>query len=310
MRLKTVFWGNSEFVLPSLEVLRRETSLKAIFTGPDQSVGRNLKEIKIPEPKLFAQRYGIPVFQNEDLKSADLPAEIRNFDPDLMVVISYGKILPEKIFSLPPLGTVNLHASLLPHYRGASPIQQALLNGDLKTGVTIQKINAQLDAGNILLQRELEIDPRDTYLTLRPKLAEESGQLLEEYLRILSKAETLPEYPQNERVTYCSKISKQDGEIRWNLDARQIINKWRAFIQWPGIFCSFRGGALKLKQIEWIDEDGSQPGEIIKADKSGLWIRCGRGAISLLEVQPPNKKVMTYQDFLNGYRLKAGELFI
>ncbi|PKL12587.1 MAG: methionyl-tRNA formyltransferase, partial [Spirochaetae bacterium HGW-Spirochaetae-6] len=121
MRLNTVFWGNSEFVLPSLEVLARETRLGAIFTGPDQAVGRNLKSVKIPEPKLYGNLHGIPVFQNEDLKTEDLPGEIRKFEPDLMVVISYGKILPERIFSLPPLGTVNLHASLLPDYRGASP---------------------------------------------------------------------------------------------------------------------------------------------------------------------------------------------
>lgn len=310
MRLNTVFWGNSEFVLPSLEVLARETRLGAIFTGPDQAVGRNLKSVKIPEPKLYGNLHGIPVFQNEDLKTEDLPGEIRKFEPDLMVVISYGKILPERIFSLPPLGTVNLHASLLPDYRGASPIQQALLNGDGKTGVTIQKINAQLDAGNILLQKELEIEPGDTYLTLRPKLAQESGKLLEEYLRILTKEETLPEYPQNDKVSYCSKITKQDGEIRWEQSAREIFNKWRAFIHWPGVFCSFRGGALKLKQLEILSESQGKPGEIIRADKGGLWVRCGSGAISLLMVQPPNKNAMAYQDFLNGYRLKAGELFI
>lgn len=307
--LKTVFWGNSDFVMPSLRVLAQETRLLAIFTGQDKPFGRNLEKIKIPEPKELGLSLQIPVYQPASLKAPDVTEKIRTFAPDLMVVISYGKFIPHEIYSLPSLGTVNLHASLLPLYRGASPIQQSLLHGDSKTGITIQKINDKLDEGNLVFSKEMTIEPEDQYLSLRKKLSELSALTLKEYLDALRAGRVPEEFPQKGEASYCRKITKEQGRIAWSLlSAEEIANQWRAFFAWPGSFCFYQGKLLKLGALRAESEhQAGIPGEVLSADRNGILIRAREGAIRVLELQPENKKMMPVQDFLNGHRIQTGD---
>lgn len=308
--LKTIFWGNSEFVLPALEVLQKETKLLAIITGLDKPIGRRLEKIKIPEPKEKGLLWNVPVFQPETLKDENLVKVIKDLAPDLMVVVSYGKIIKEEIYSIPPLGTINLHASLLPQYRGASPIQQSLLNGDCKTGVCIQKINDFLDEGNLLLTKEIAIDSQDNYPILRNKLAHLSADVLKEFLNKIKKERKIEEKPQTGTPSFCKKITKEQGLISWHHQtAQEIYNHWRAFTLWPGIYTHFRGKTLKLKKILPLDWQEGESGQVLKASqKEGLIIKAKEGAIQILELQPENKKNMEFASFLNGYSLKVGDV--
>lgn len=306
---KTIFWGNSEFVLPTLEVLKKETHLLAIITGLDKPIGRRLEKIKIPEPKEKGLLWDVPVFQPATLKDAEFVKTIQDLAPDLMVVISYGKIIKEDIYSIPPLGTINLHASLLPQYRGASPIQQSLLKGDGKTGVSIQKINDFLDEGNLLLTKEIIIEPEDHYPILRNKLAHLSAEVLKELLHKIKQKEKIEEKPQIGTPSFCKKITKEQGLISWqHQTAQEIYNHWRGLTLWPGIHTYFRGKVLKLQKILPIDWKEGKPGQVLKASqKEGLIIKAKEGAIQILEIQPENKKNMEFADFLNGYSLKVGD---
>lgn len=312
MQFKTIFWGNSEFCLPTLEVLNQKTKLQQIFTGLDKPIGRNQKQIKIPEPKEFGLNHSIQVNQEQDLKTPLLEEEIRKIQPDLMIVLSYGKIIPKNIYELPKYGTINLHASLLPEYRGASPIQNSLLHGDLKTGVTIQRINDKLDEGNILLSETIEIQPNEKYPELRKRLSLITAQLLENYLNLLEKSILPPEQAQKGNTTYCKKILKEHGKILWTEEtASQIFNKWRAFYEWPGIYTFYQGKMIKFIEIENIENGlgNLKPGSVIKADKEGLIIQAKKGTIKVLKLQPADKKAMDWISFLNGHRLKSGDLF-
>ncbi|HCL56192.1 MAG TPA: methionyl-tRNA formyltransferase [Spirochaetia bacterium] len=308
MQFKTIFWGNSDFVLPALEFLYEYNHIAAIFTGPDQPYGRNKKQTKVPEPKIFGHKHNIPVFQDTDLKNPEIEKRIRALKPDLMVVISYGKIIPKNLFDIPQFGTVNIHASLLPNYRGASPIQQTLFHGDKETGITIQKINEKLDEGDVFAILPIPVEENDTAISLRRKLADLSVKGLAELIGKLKNKETVEFIPQNGTPSYCRKIHKEDGKIDWqNETAHDIFNKWRAFIQWPEIFTSYKETALKIKKIELIDWDLNEPGEIVQADKKGLIVKAKENAIEILSLQPANGKEISYLDFLNGYKLKVGE---
>lgn len=307
--LKTIFWGNSDFVPPVLQALKDETHLKAIMTGPDQPFGRRLEQVKIPEPKELGLAWGIPVYQPLSLKDPEMTNLIRKMEPDLMVVISYGKIIPEAIYSIPPLGTINLHASLLPRYRGASPIQQSLLNGDSKTGISIQKINHRLDEGNLLLSKEIAIEQEDHYVSLRKKLSELSAEILKEYLDALKQGKSLPEFPQAGEPSFCRKITREQGLIRWHeQSAEEVVNQWRALMLWPGVYTHYQQKTLKLSGLSAHEWQGGKPGEVLLAHrKEGLFIKAKTGAVKILEIQPENKKNMGFSDFLNGHPLKTGD---
>ena len=214
---------------------------------------------------------------------------IRKMEPDLMVVISYGKIIPEAIYSIPPLGTINLHASLLPRYRGASPIQQSLLNGDSKTGISIQKINHRLDEGNLLLSKEIAIEQEDHYVSLRKKLSELSAEILKEYLDALKQGKSLPEFPQTGEPSFCRKITREQGLIRWHeQSAEEVVNQWRALML-SREFIPLSAKTLKLSGLSAHEWQGGKPGEVRWLTvKKGFSLENRSGEI--LEIQPENKK--------------------
>lgn len=307
--LKTIFWGNSDFVLPSLKTVQEESDLLAIFTGLDHKIGRNNKKVKIPEPKEFGLEKNIDVFQNQDLNDPDLLSTIKELKPDIMIVISYGKIIPKSIFSIPRLGTINVHGSLLPKYRGASPMQQALLHGDKETGVSLQKINEKMDEGDLVLSSSLKIDKKDHYLSLKDKLAQLSASSLKELFAIAEDQNSLKATAQSGNISYCHKIKKSDGEISFEEEtAENIYNKWRAFYLWPGIFCKFKDSILKIKEIELVEDLNAKACEIVQADKSDFIVACKKGSIRIKSLQPQNKRAMSYKDFLNGHQIKKGDL--
>ncbi len=309
LQLNTIFWGNSDICLPTLTKLDELTSLKAIFTGKDKYIGRNKKKIKIPEPKEYGLERNIPVYQEDDLKKIEVQKIIKEINPDVMIVMSYGKIIPLSIFNLPPYGTLNIHTSKLPQYRGASPIQNSLLNGDLETGVTLQKINEKLDEGNIILLEKCSINSNETYLSLKEKLALLSAEIIEKYFNLLNKHNLPAEKKQEGNATYCHKIKKDDGKINFAKDnALTIYNKWRAFYLWPGIFCDFKNNILKIKEIDFIETEDGEAGSIIQADKTALIIKSAKNAIKINNLQPANRKPISYIDFINGFHIKQGNM--
>jgi len=309
--LRLIFMGSAELSCASLRALLEPPDfvVAAVVTQPDKPKGRELK-LRASPVKELALGANLPVLQPARARDVFFVAELRALEPDLIAVAAYGQILPPAILDLPRYGCLNVHTSLLPRYRGAAPIQWAILNGDTRTGVTIMKMDAGLDTGGILAQEETEISVRDDSETLHGRLATMGARLL---LR------TIPEYvsghltprPQSaEGVTYAAKLKKEDGRIDWHRPAESIWNQVRGLVPWPGAFTLLPGSAprqsLKIWKVE-IVEAGGQPGEILAADKSGPVVACGRGALRLLVLQREGGRRMDAPQFLTGHAMKTGD---
>ncbi|HOJ49194.1 MAG TPA: methionyl-tRNA formyltransferase [Spirochaetota bacterium] len=304
----SIFFGNSDFCLPSLNVLYQKTNLKLILTGEDKPIGRGMKSLKVPEPKKFALAHNIDFIQGYEFDDNVLD-RINSIKPDIMIVISYGKIIPKNVYEIPRIGTFNIHASILPKYRGASPIHEALINGDKKTGVTIQRINDKIDNGNIVYLKEIDILSEDNYLTLRDKLAALSADALSEFLDIAENGSII-EKTQEGPVSYCRKIKKEDALIYWDRDTTDIIlNKYRAFILWPNIYTFYKGKKIILTEIGRYNKKLSLdiPGSISIENKKMI-VKTIDGAISIEKIKPENSREMSSGEFINGYKIKNGEV--
>jgi len=307
--MRIVFMGTPEFALPSLELLlKSEHQVVGVVTQPDKPKGRGLKLSASPVRE-FAEKQNIKVLTPEDLKSEEFYQALSELKPDLIAVVAF-RILPERIFSLPPFGTVNLHASLLPKYRGAAPINWAIIKGEKKTGVTTFFIQKKVDTGNIILQREVEILPDETYGELSLKLSQVGAEVLLETINLIEKKEAKT-HPQNElEATPAPKITDELCKIDWSRPAEEVNNLIRGVSPTPGAFTFFRGKILKIYKTEKVPEqnDLSEPGRIIGADKSmGILVQTGRGILKLKELQLEGKKKITADEFLRGYRIEAGE---
>ena len=307
--MRIVFMGTPEFALPSLELLlESEHQVVGVVTQPDKPKGRGLKLSASPVRE-FAEKQNLRVLTPEDLKSEEFYQALSELKPDLIAVVAF-RILPERIFSLPPFGTVNLHASLLPKYRGAAPINWAIIKGEKKTGVTTFFIQKKVDTGNIILQREVEILPDETYGELSLKLSQVGAEVLLETINLIEKKEAKT-HPQNElEATPAPKITDELCKIDWSRPAEEVNNLIRGVSPTPGAFTFFRGKILKIYKTEKVPEqnDLSEPGRIIGADKSmGILVQTGRGILKLKELQLEGKKKITADEFLRGYRIEAGE---
>jgi len=307
--MRIVFMGTPEFALPSLELLlKSEHQVVGVVTQPDKPKGRGLK-LSASLVKEFAEKQNLKVLTPEDLKSEEFYQALSELKPDLIAVVAF-RILPERIFSLPPFGTVNLHASLLPKYRGAAPINWAIIKGEKKTGVTTFFIQKKVDTGNIILQREVEILPDETYGELSLKLSQVGAEVLLETINLIEKKEAKT-HPQNElEATPAPKITDELCKIDWSRPAEEVNNLIRGVSPTPGAFTFFRGKILKIYKTEKVPEqnDLSEPGRIIGADKSmGILVQTGRGILKLKELQLEGKKKITADEFLRGYRIEAGE---
>ena len=312
--LRVVFMGTAELACASLEALCRAPDLRvvAVVTQPDKPRGRELKLQPTPV-KVVAVRHELPVHQPLKARAPEFVDRLRGLAPDLIVVAAYGQILPQSILDIPKHGCLNVHTSLLPKYRGAAPIQWAILNGELETGVTIMKMDAGLDTGDIVAETRTPMADTDNAQTLHDRLAKLGADLL---------VRTIPEYvagrmtprPQpKEGATYARKITKEDGRIDWSRPARDVWNQVRAFTPWPGAFTHLaRDGGLKLLKI-WdaaVQEHAFKtPGEILEAGKFGIVVACGEHALRILELQLEGGKRLAAQQFLAGHELKPGERF-
>jgi len=277
-----------------------------VVTLPDKPRGRGL-ELSPPPVKNRAIELGLPVMQPEKIKNNEgFRARLAALKPAAIVVVGYGRLIPQWMISLPPLGNINLHASLLPKYRGAAPIQWAIACGETVTGVTTMRIDAGLDTGDILLQRELALTPEDTAETVAPRLAVVGAELMIETLRGLQTGTVHPRPQDDSRSTLAPLLKKEDGLINFSRSAIEICNRLRGFQPWPGAFTSFRGKNLRV----WAARPAATvlpPGDM-KVDGDRLMVGCGQGAsVEILELQPEGKKRMSARDFIHGYHPNTGE---
>jgi methionyl-tRNA formyltransferase len=311
--LKIVFMGSAELSCPSLFVLLNLPGCKVVaaVTQPDRPKGRHLKLLPSPV-KLMAQAAGLPVLQPERAREERFVQQLTELAPGLIVVAAYGQILPPAILDLPEFGCINVHTSLLPEYRGAAPIQWALLNGDRETGVTIMKMDAGLDTGEILTQQATTIEPSDNSETLHTRLAKIGAALLASTIPSYVKGEITARPQPAEGVTYAPKIKKQDGEIDWSQPAAGIWNKVRGLTPWPGAYTWLNQGdrrvRLKLLKAEPAPEEGP-PGEVLVAPKDTLLIACGQGSLKVTELLVEGGRALQTQQFLAGHPLRPGYSF-
>jgi methionyl-tRNA formyltransferase len=307
VRMRIVFMGSPAFAAVSLEELSGAGhTIAGVFTQPDRPAGRG-RQLQQGAVKRLAQTLGLKVFQPESLRGAD--ETLRLLLPEAVVVVAYGQILPPEILSLPPGGCVNLHASLLPFYRGAAPIQWALINGEARTGVTTMRMDAGLDTGDILLQSECPILPGDDMGALRNKLAGQGAKLLTETLRRLETG-TLTARPQGSGATLAPRLRREDERLNWNEDASRLSWRIRALRPQPGAFALLRGEPVKIWEADpRAGEFGAVPGEIVRFTKNGPLCAAGCGGLELKIVQPAGRGRMTGADMARGRRLAPGERF-
>jgi len=308
--MKLVFCGTPRFAVPTLEKLVSSGfEVRLVVTQPDKPRGRGLELAPSPV-KSRALELGLPVVQPEKIKSnEEFRAQLPALRPEAMVVVGYGRIIPPWMIDLPPLGNINLHASLLPKHRGAAPIQWAIAMGETVTGVTTMRIDAGLDTGDILLQKEIPIAPGDTAETLAPRMAAVGADLMVETLRGLGAGTIQPRPQDHSRATLAPILKREDGLIDFQRTAAEITNRLRGFQPWPGAFTTFRGKQLQVWQAKPAAA-ALPPGEI-KVEGERLLVGCGQNtALELLEVQPEGKKRMAARDFVHGYHPRAGERFL
>jgi len=305
--MRLVFLGTPAFAVPTLErLVERGHQVIAAVTQPDRPKGRG-QALAPPPVKEAALRLGVPVYQPERVKRPEAVEYLRDLAPDAMVVVGYGQIIPQSVIDIPRLGILNVHASLLPKYRGAGPIQWAIANGESVTGVTIMQIDAGLDTGPMLLQAETAIGGEETAPELAGRLSAMGADLLVEALDGLAGGRIAPRPQDNTQATYAPMLKKEDGRIDWNRSAARIHNQVRGMQPWPGAYTIFRGGALHVWRARPADGVvGGAPGTLVRIKPPA--VACGEGLLELVEVQMEGRKRMSAADFANGQRLVENEV--
>ncbi|MCX5680015.1 MAG: methionyl-tRNA formyltransferase [Candidatus Omnitrophica bacterium] len=311
--MKIVFFGTSEFAIPALKVLLdSKHEVVAVVTQPDSKKGRALK-LSVPPVKVAASSYAIPAYQPIDASSPESTEYLKGLGADLFVVVSFGQILKVNILNIPKIFAVNVHGSLLPKWRGAAPTNWAIIDGERSTGITVIKMNARMDEGDIILKEEIGIDREDTNISLSEKLSELGASALMMAINLIeAKGNGLSFTKQQPSlVTYARKLKKSDGLINWNESAVIIHNKVRGLLPWPGAYTGYKGKVLKVLKTELVDEVFPEraPGEVVTASAAdGIVVKTGSGAISIRYLQPEGKKEMDSGSFLLGYRISKGYL--
>lgn len=309
--MKIVFFGSSDFAVPSLTKLNKSYGIAAVVSRSEKPKGRRLLKGHSPV-KIKAEELGIKIFSIDELSVAQAEEILKGFRADMFVVIAYGRILTREILSIPRFYSIGLHASLLPKYRGASPINHAILNAEKKTGVTAFKLDKKMDAGDIILRREVDILDSDNAETLSFKLAETGADLIVEAVKA-TEDNNVRFIKQDEReATFTSKLKKEDGAIDWLKDAVSIHNKVRAFYGWPGAFSKLNGRAIKVLATEVADTQGNvaRPGEIIKVESAGIYVACKGGVIRIKQLQAEGGRAMSVSDYIIGHKVLVGDFFL
>jgi methionyl-tRNA formyltransferase len=306
--VRLVFLGTPDFAVPTLErIVEAGHEVAAVLTQPDRPKGRS-QQLAAPPVKQAAKRLGLPVEQPERIRAAEAVEFLRGLHAEAMIVVGYGQIIPQAIIDLPTRGIINVHASLLPKYRGAAPIQWAIANGETRSGVTTMQIDAGLDTGDILLQRETGIGPEETAIELGARLAVMGADLLVETLAGLQDGAITPRKQDSSEATLAPILKKEDGRIDWTRPAAGIHSRVRGFLPWPGCQTQLRGRTLEVWKARLAEPCGGPPGSAHVA-RGRVIVSCGGGtALELLEVQLEGKKRMNASAFLNGFHLIDNEL--
>jgi methionyl-tRNA formyltransferase len=307
--MRLVFLGSPAFAVPTLErIVESGARVLEVVTQPDRPSGRG-QQAAAPPVKEAARRLGLPVYQPERVRRPEAVERLRTLAPDAMVVVGYGQIIPQMVIDIPRFGIVNVHASLLPKYRGAAPVQWAIVNGETRTGVTTMQIDAGLDTGDMLLSAETAIGPAETAVGLGARLAMMGAELLIRTLEGLEAGSIAACKQDPAEATYAPLLKKEDGRIDWNLPAEAIHNRVRGFQPWPGAYTAFRGAALRIWKSRPAAASclaGPAAGRL--ASIMPLVVSCGSGALELIEVQLEGRRRMSAADFANGHRLTDNEV--
>ncbi len=305
--MRLIFLGTPAFAVPTLEAAARKHDVIAVITQPDRPKGRG-RELAASAVKQATVRLGLPVYQPERIKRPEAQERLVALAPEIMVVVGYGQIIPQPVIDIAPRGIVNVHASLLPKYRGAAPIQWAIVNGEPRTGVTTMQINAGLDTGDILLERETEIGPEETALELGERLSMMGAELLIETLDGLVRGAITARKQDDAQASYAPILRKEDGTINWSAEAGAIHNRVRGLLPWPGAHTRFRGQLLHIWRAR-VDPNraGLAPGQVTASP--GFRVSCGGGGVlELLEVQMEGRKRMSGEAFAHGQRLSEKDI--
>jgi len=308
--MRLIFCGTPHFAVPTLQkLLAEDFRIELVVTQPDEPAGRGY-EVKPPPVKQVAEKAGIRVFQPAKLKDPATQEFLSPYRPDAMVVVAYGRIIPPWMIHLPRLGCINLHASLLPKYRGAAPIQWALMRGERVTGVTTMMIDPGMDTGDILLQREVEIREEDTAETLAERLSVLGADLMVETLRGLERGEITPHPQEHAQATLAPMLKKEHGRMDWSLPAQELAWRVRGLRPWPGAYTTFRGKNLHVWAAVTLPAEAASPLEpgTLVAERGKLHVVCGQGTrLEIKELQVEGRKRLAAHEFLNGVHLKPGE---
>lgn len=307
--IRIVYMGTPDFAVEPLEaIIKAGYEVAAVVTQPDKQKGRG-KEVKMTPVKECALRHGIPVFQPVKIKEPEAVAELEKYQADLFVVAAFGQLLSEEILNMPEYGCINIHASLLPAYRGAAPIQWAVLNGEKESGVTIMQMDKGLDTGDMLLKRSVELSPKETGDSLHDKLMHLGAELIVEALSKLEKGELVPEKQKDELSSYAKKLTKAMGQIDWSKDAVSLERWIRGLNSWPSAYTFFGGKTLKIWEAQVTEENGAQkaePGQVVSVSREGFTVACGQGELQILSLQLEGKKRVSTREFLLGYQVEPG----
>ncbi|HBG09901.1 MAG: methionyl-tRNA formyltransferase [Limnochordia bacterium] len=306
--MRILFMGTPEFAVPSLRALVGEHEVLGVVTQPDRRAGRGQRVVFSPV-KEVALEYGLPVFQPEKVSDPQVMAELEALGADLFVVVAFGQKIPDRLLAAPTYGCVNVHSSLLPKYRGAAPINAAILHGDDVTGVTTMYLGSGWDDGDIILQAEEPILPRETAGTLHDRLMVKGAELLLETVRQIAQG-SAPRIPQDHsKASYAFKLKKEAAQVDFGRTAQKLDRLVRAMNPWPVAWAQIRGETVRIWEAEPAEEgQKGQPGEILSLSEQGLLVACGSGALFLQSMQRPGGKVLSGLDFANGLRLRVGEI--
>jgi len=307
--MKIVFAGTPEFSVPALQsLLDSPHDIIAVYTQPDRPAGRGRKTTASPVKQL-AMQYELPVYQPDSLKTEAAQRVLAALQPDLMVVIAYGLILPPEVLAIPRLGCVNVHASLLPRWRGAAPIQRAILAGDTETGVCLMQMDAGLDTGPVLASTVSSIETEDTGSRLHDKLAHLGAQLLSDNLTALEQGQLDPHRQDEAFACYAGKLEKSEARIDWGAPAIEIMRRIRAFNTWPVAETRYAGRQLRIwDALVAPGEANALPGTVLSVDKTGIEVACGAGRLRLLELQLPGARAVTAGEFINAHAMAGVRL--
>ncbi len=308
--MKIVFMGTPDFAAGALEALiKAGHEITAVVTQPDKPKGRS-GQLQFPPVKECANKYNIPVMQPKRIKTPEAIEELKKYEADVFVVAAFGQILSQEILDMPKYGSLNIHASLLPKYRGASPIQSVILEGEAETGITIMQMDAGIDTGDMLYTLSIGIEPKDTFETLHDKLMLLGGEAIVEALELLEEGALVPQKQDESQSTHVKMISKEMGNIDFKKSAAEIDRLVRGLNPWPSAFTFYKGKQMKIWDVDVLTEEAKAlPGMVTEVTKNEIKVACGQGTVAIKELQLEGKKRMSAHDFLLGVKVVPGDAF-